>query len=730
MLEESASASIETVTPTTESTDDNDETFVTWEYEPRIWSPDELDSDSTMEFQEDSDQSKEDEATGGEATVNSNENIRKQSNFLSQNIQPKQRLTSRAEDDCTQFRLDTREAVVCDKKRCDKFDFEWPTYDDQIAWIQTTKHGMRFHRADLAFAPKVRRVSFTKEHAKVSERGKVPFEEIINFFKPKPSTTTTTTTSTTKAPASSTTTATTTATPTTTTSAPSSSTPGATTSEPPPQPTSEQSDEPTTDPIIPVQPTTARPIRDIIDNSQDSNTTQLVTTFRLDTGRRMQKMIGFGGALTDSTCRNIKSLSPQMGRSLMDDYYSERGLKYNIVRMTIGSSDFSTSPYTNNDLNSQKYFANNSITRMMAMGDELGDVEMKNFHLTEEDYEFKLPVARQAIATSKQELKFLASMWSPPVWMKENGHIIHGRLKGDVYGPYYKGLAELIVRWLEAYRKSGIDFWGTTGLNEPITGKMPFIQHNSLEISRDDYVTFFKLYLGPMLRQRGFGAIKIIMHDDNKGFVPNWVNAMLGDPEAAKYISGIGIHWYMNDDYENLDFLPKKFPDKFILSTEACNGFLGFQTHVLPGNWDRGVAYMIDMIKIIQRNAAGWVDWNMALDLSGGPSWAKNFIDSAVIVNARRDEYYKSPTFYAMGHFSKFVEPNSVRLDYRIANARYDYPLEAVAFLTPKNYIVIVAMNSNRHQVPFKVIVDRQVVRIVNLRAESFNTLVFKWKPK
>lgn len=48
---------------------------------------------------------------------------------------------------------------------------------------------------------------------------------------------------------------------------------------------------------------------------------------------------------------------------------------------------------------------------------------------------------------------------------------------------------------------------------------------------------------------------------------------------------------------------------------------------------------------------AGWTDWNLCLDERGGPNWVDNFVDSPIIVNGRRDEFYKQPMFYALGHF-------------------------------------------------------------------------------
>jgi glucosylceramidase len=45
-------------------------------------------------------------------------------------------------------------------------------------------------------------------------------------------------------------------------------------------------------------------------------------------------------------------------------------------------------------------------------------------------------------------------------------------------------------------------------------------------------------------------------------------------------------------------------------------------------------------------------DWNMVLDLGGGPTYINNFVDSPIIVNATGDKFYK----HHLEHFSKFCE--------------------------------------------------------------------------
>ncbi|CAG2067465.1 unnamed protein product, partial [Timema podura] len=87
---------------------------------------------------------------------------------------------------------------------------------------------------------------------------------------------------------------------------------------------------------------------------------------------------------------------------------------------------------------------------------------------------------------------------------------------------------------------------------------------------------------------------------------------------------------------------------------------------------------------------SGWVDWNLALDLTGGPNWARNFVDAAVIVNATADEFYKQPMFYALGHFSKFVPEGSVRVEVGLAT---NTGIRAVAFRTPSGCLVIIFYN-------------------------------------
>lgn len=91
-------------------------------------------------------------------------------------------------------------------------------------------------------------------------------------------------------------------------------------------------------------------------------------------------------------------------------------------------------------------------------------------------------------------------------------------------------------------------------------------------------------------------------------------------------------------------------------------------------------------------DVSGWMDWNMVLSVTGGPSWAENYVDSSILVNSTAGEFYKQPMYYALAHFSKFIPPDSVRIETSVVSA--DDEVHAVGFLRPDGAIVLTVYNA------------------------------------
>uniref|UniRef100_V5GWN7 Glucosylceramidase n=1 Tax=Ixodes ricinus TaxID=34613 RepID=V5GWN7_IXORI len=429
----------------------------------------------------------------------------------------------------------------------------------------------------------------------------------------------------------------------------------------------------------------------------DSNRTALSSTtsrthsvIKIKQENKFQQIFGFGGSFTDSAGINILSLREPLRGKLLESYFSEEGLDYNMGRVPIASSDFST--------------------RVYSYADVANDFKLLKFSLAPEDMRLKIPLIQEAhrLKTTDQ-LWLIASPWSAPAWMKTNSAMSgRGTLRGQPNGIYYKTWAQYLVKFLNAYRDRNVTFWGITAQNEPSSGFIPFYSFQTMGFSASSQRDFVKFDLGPALERADYGPnkLKLMILDDQRIFLPNFANVVLQDPEASKYVAGIAFHWYWNHmkGPQALDDTHTSHPDKFLLATEACEGATSLlRNRVILGSWSRAASYAYDIIHDMRHWTTGWIDWNLALDTRGGPNWARNFVDSPIIVNATAGEFYKQPMYYALAHFTKFVSRGSKRVD-----CGSQRRLETVAFVRPDNATVLVVMNRRSIERTFTV-VDSQL---------------------
>ena len=51
------------------------------------------------------------------------------------------------------------------------------------------------------------------------------------------------------------------------------------------------------------------------------------------------------------------------------------------------------------------------------------------------------------------------------------------------------------------------------------------------------------------------------------------------------------------------------------------------------GNWYRAEQYADDILTALNNYVTGWTDWNIVLDVPGGPNWVGNFRESIRFLN-------------------------------------------------------------------------------------------------
>ncbi|KAJ8943386.1 hypothetical protein NQ314_009753 [Rhamnusium bicolor] len=81
-----------------------------------------------------------------------------------------------------------------------------------------------------------------------------------------------------------------------------------------------------------------------------NNTTVAANEITVNPSVKYQTIIGFGGAFTDSTGININSLPAAAQKKLIESYFSENGIEYNLCRVPLAGTDFSTRAYSYDDV--------------------------------------------------------------------------------------------------------------------------------------------------------------------------------------------------------------------------------------------------------------------------------------------------------------------------------------------------------------------------------------------
>ena len=387
----------------------------------------------------------------------------------------------------------------------------------------------------------------------------------------------------------------------------------------------------------------------------------------VDETKEFQTFLGIGGAITDASAETFYKLSNNNQNRFLEAYYNkEKGIGYSLARTSIHSCDFSTSSYTYIDE---------------------GDVALKTFSI-EHDKKFRIPFIKKATEAAGGKLILYASPWSPPAFMKSNKSILNG---GKLLPEFYQSWANYYAKFIKSYEAEGIPIWGLTIQNEPLAVQ----RWESCIYTAEEERNFLKNYLGPTLKKEGLGDKKIIVWDHNRDLLFQRANVILNDPDAAKYVWGIGFHWY--EDWK--DGIPmfnvvhqanEAYPDKNLIFTEGCNESYNLER---IKNEDPKLAerYGKSMINDFNNGVVAWTDWNILLDETGGPNHVGNLCFAPIHGNTKTDELTFTNSYYYIGHFSKFIRPGAKR----IASVSSSNALLTTAFKNTDGSLAIVVMNSS-----------------------------------
>ena len=396
-----------------------------------------------------------------------------------------------------------------------------------------------------------------------------------------------------------------------------------------------------------------------------------------------QEIKGFGGAFTEAASTTLYKLSKENREKILKLYFDKNdGIGYNFGRVHMNSCDFSLENYT---------------------CVEEGDHTLDTFNIKRDEKSI-IPMIKGAMEYNDVEI--LVSPWSPPAYMKTNGQMNEG---GKLKEEYFELWAEYYVKFIEKYREQGINITAITVQNEPGTAQ----KWDSCVYTAEEERDFVVNYLGKKMDNIG---VKILFWDHNKENVVKRAKTVLSNENSKKYFSGIAVHWYRGDHFEQLEMFNKMFPDKDIVLSEGCYEYSLGSLDITK----IGEKYAHDMIGNFNNYCNIFCDWNLILDEKGGPNHVGNFCDAPIMADTKNNKVYIHDSYYYIGHISKYVKKGAKR----IGSSKWTKDVDTVSFKNPDGSIVTVVLNMTNADLDYAICMGEKVIK-VKAEARSITTYIF-----
>lgn len=386
-----------------------------------------------------------------------------------------------------------------------------------------------------------------------------------------------------------------------------------------------------------------------------------VDTIFINEKTHYQKIEGFGYTLTGGSAALLYQLPLQKRKAILSELFGQgpNDLHINYLRISIGASDLDATVFSYDDL-------------------PVGETDMNLTKMSlANDQQYLIPILKE-IQQLQPQLKLIATPWSPPIWMKDNGKTMGGHLLPKFYDTY----AQYFVKYIQLMQKEGLNINAITIQNEPEHGG----NNPSMLMTAMEQTNFIKKHLGPVFKKNHIET-EIVIWDHNADH-PNYPIEILNDSVAKSFVSASAFHLYLGDETA-LAKVHQAHPDKKIYFTEQWTGAKG----TFAGD------FMWHMKHIVIGTMANWssmvLEWNLANDPQYGPHTLGGCTECLGALTVSETEVQRNVSYYIIGQVSKFIPAGSSRIG---TNSRHPQ-IKSIAFKTPAGKIVLLVLNESKESV-------------------------------
>lgn len=392
-------------------------------------------------------------------------------------------------------------------------------------------------------------------------------------------------------------------------------------------------------------------------------------------GEAGKPIFGWGCCISEICAKALLEAEESEREKAFDALFGAEGCSFQYCRLSIGANDFAVSWYSYNETE--------------------GDYAMDNFSI-DRDRRYIIPAVKKAQERSP-EIRFFASPWSPPTWMKFPKAYNYGRLVQTEEN--LKAYAKYFRRFLEEYAKENIKIAAVCPQNEIFADqKFPSCLYSPKELEAfmcrlaDEVSDLTDIYYGTCNGPDPYSEFGL--HGEYLGY-------LMQNEKLRSTVKGAAFQW--NGKYAVMQ-AKEDFPHLDIIQSEC-------QCGDGKNSWDYAM-YLCHLIHHYSLNGArANVYWNMALE-SGATStwgWKQNSL-----ISVKDGKVNFNPEFYMMKHFSHFIKKGAVLL-----SVTGEMSSNTTAFRNPDGTIAAVIVN------PFDF--DKTVTvgeQSIILKPRSFNTVV------
>lgn len=322
------------------------------------------------------------------------------------------------------------------------------------------------------------------------------------------------------------------------------------------------------------------------------------------------------------------------------------------------------------------------------------------------------------ISKKYQDVKLFFSVWCPPIKWKTNNQLNGGSLKPE----YNKEYAKYLMDFIDAYEKKfGVDIYALSGWNEPdeLASKGGWA---TCAWTVDGMRDFAFNDLLPEMQKRGHGDMKLI-YAENAQWA--WANLFINEslekyPELAELNIAMAGHGYSTEDEHIMAFekaMEYKVP---IWQTEVSDDKKREETWPDAMTWAKTFHTYLT-----QGNVSGFVWWAGARPCS---TTGENLIQLEEALPSTF--YYRVPRYYTYGQYTKYIQPDAVRVDVEAIPSETDkFPEDMLlsAYVKDDTYTIVLVNMSEKES--FSTLLEIEGVEFQHMRTYT-STEDVQWRHK